>query len=361
MTLPSVQIVGRAEVMSGPQKTKIGLLDARRGWRTSRDVATVLSVSFWFVGCAHGSPCARPGETVAPVRTTPSASVESFGQSERPPPASGDRAQTRARPQSSGGYLPAPEWGAYFENEGLKGVAVVWQPQQSAPRCHGEALCERGFIPASTFKIPNTVIGLETGVIPDAAFTLKWDGQTRWLQAWNRDHDLRSAFRNSVVWYYQEVARRIGEARMKAWLERLGYGNRDIRGGQDLFWLNGAIRITALEQVAFLRRLVEGELPISERTLGILKEISTLASGSGWSVHGKTGGYQPPEVPWDREHPTAGWVVGWVERERELTYFATLVLDPPATVNLGDARWRVTDALLRGEGLIPKDAKALPW
>ena len=134
-------------------------------------------------------------------------------------PATRDRAHTRSRPQSSGGYLPAAEWGAV---EGGSGS------QQSAPRCHGEALCERSFIPTSAFKIPNTIIRLETGVIPDAAFTLKWDGQTRWLQAWNRDHDLRSAFRNSVVWYYQEVARRIGEARMKAWLERLGYGKRRL-------------------------------------------------------------------------------------------------------------------------------------
>src|SRR5207245_2037292 len=83
---------------------------------------------------------------------------------------------------------------------------------------------------------------------------------------WQRDHTLASGMREGVVWMFQEVARRTGKSRMREWLERLGYGNGDMRGGIDLFWLQGALRVSAMEQVDFLRRLAEGELPMSQRS-----------------------------------------------------------------------------------------------
>src|SRR4051794_29006526 len=96
-----------------------------------------------------------------------------------------------------------------------------------------ESRARERFSPCSTFKIPNSLVALETAVVPDAAFTLQYDPKRDGPQngAWSRDHDLRSALRNSVVWYYREVARRVGPERMKSYVARFDYGNRDISGG----------------------------------------------------------------------------------------------------------------------------------
>ncbi|MCA9688827.1 MAG: hypothetical protein KC636_04410 [Myxococcales bacterium] len=173
--------------------------------------------------------------------------------------------------------------------------------------------------PASTFKIPNTLIGLTTGVIPDADFALKWDGTPRQIAAWNRDHDLRSAMKHSVVWFYQEVARRIGEARMAAWVARLEYGNADISGGVDRFWLDGALRISAREQVEFLRRLHARELPVTREHAALVEELIELERGPGWVLRGKTGLTEQG----DR---TVGWLVGILEEGERSYLYATLVL-----------------------------------
>ena len=175
--------------------------------------------------------------------------------------------------------------------------------------------------PCSTFKIPNSLVGLETGVIPDASFTLRWDGKRRPVEAWNRDHDLRSAIRDSVVWYYQELARRVGPERMQRFLHAFRYGNEDTSGGVDRFWLGSTLRISADEQVEFLARLHRGELPnVSARSLAIVEEILVQdAPFPGVVYRGKTGSCNDPGGP---DH---GWWVGSVERDRRLVVFAALI------------------------------------
>src|SRR3982074_2875616 len=117
-------------------------------------------------------------------------------------------------------------------------------------------------LPASTFKIPNSIIALETGVVADPdKDVFKWDGVTRSIEAWNKDHTLRSAIAASAVPVYQEIARRIGAERMQKYVDQLDYGNRDIGGGIDQFWLTGNMRIDPVQQVDFVDRLRRGGLP----------------------------------------------------------------------------------------------------
>ena len=164
--------------------------------------------------------------------------------------------------------------------------------------------------PCSTFKIPNSLIGLETGVVSDASFVLPWDGVRRPREEWNRDHDLRSALSHSVVWYYQELARRVGPDRMQKWVSAFSYGNEDISGGIDRFWLGSSLRVSPDEQVDFLGRLHAGELPVSPRSVAIVKEILLQdAPGPGIAYRGKTGSCQDPGAP--QPH---GWWVGSVEK-----------------------------------------------
>ncbi|AHB48742.1 beta-lactamase [Hyphomicrobium nitrativorans NL23] len=173
------------------------------------------------------------------------------------------------------------------------------------------ARAERGFLPASTFKIPNTLIALETGVADSLdAPVFRWDGKERGFSgqpvaAWNRDQPLRDAFRNSAVWVYQDVARRIGRERMQQFVDKMGYGNCDLSGAAiDAFWLTGKLRISALEQIRFLDELRAKRLAVSERAQTLVHEVMEVERTSDYVLRGKTG--------WADEI-ALGWFVGWIE------------------------------------------------
>ena len=135
-------------------------------------------------------------------------------------------------------------------------------------------------LPASTFKIPNSLIALETGVVVDPdKDVFKWDGVVRSFEAWNRDHTLRSAIAASAVPVYQEIARRIGPERMQKYVDLLDYGNRNIGGGIDQFWLTGDLRIDPVEQVNFVDRLRRGALPVSKRGQEQVRRYSARHQG----------------------------------------------------------------------------------
>lgn len=229
---------------------------------------------------------------------------------------------------------------------GFRAALVVRDVSAGRTTRYNPELAGTRLSPCSTFKIPNSLIGLETGVIPDASFTLKWDGQQRPVEAWNRDHDLRSAVRHSVVWYYQELARRIGPQRMQQWVSKFGYGNQDLSGGIDRFWLGSSLRISPDEQVDFLARLHAGELPVAARSAAIVKEILVQdAPAAGVVYRGKTGsceGATPAE--------SHGWWVGSLENAGRLHVFAALIQGQGAS---GRACRPLAENALRTLGVLP--------
>jgi beta-lactamase class D len=196
------------------------------------------------------------------------------------------------------------------------------------------------FIPASTFKIPNTLVGLETGVIPDRNFALPWDGVERSVAAWNRDQDLASAMAESTVWFYQEIARRVGPERMADWVCRLGYGNADLGDRVDEFWLVGPLAISPRQQVEFLERLTAGELPVAARSVEILRSVMPRRSMPSGEVLAKTGTYASGA-------DCHAWLVGWVERESAVaSHFALLLRCSPDAVPDRELRWELVGRLL---------------
>jgi beta-lactamase class D len=173
-------------------------------------------------------------------------------------------------------------------------------------------------LPASTFKIPNSLIALETGVVGDPdKDVFKWDGVVRSIEAWNRDHTLRSAIAASAVPVYQEIARRIGAERMQKYLDLLEYGNHDIGGGIDQFWLTGALRIDPVQQVDFVDRLRRGVLPVSKRSQDLVRDILPVTKVGDAIIRAKTG-LLGAEIG----KPSLGWVVGWAEKGSANTVFA---------------------------------------
>lgn len=245
-----------------------------------------------------------------------------------------------------------PELAAPITEAGYAGAFVLLDPASERLLVSDPELAERRFIPASTFKIPNSLIALETGVADSPGFTLAWDGVERWAPSWNRDHDMVSAFAESAVWYYQELARRIGEARMAAWLRDLDYGNADISGGIDTFWLNGGLRISAREQVEFLRRLHEGATPLSASTVErFLSEVMIHERRPQQTVRAKTGWAKAEDFASKQAagfESDLGWFVGSVEDAGGgRVYFAIVLLGPePTPDGFREDRKRLAYALL---------------
>ncbi|HEY6941654.1 class D beta-lactamase [Dokdonella sp.] len=245
-----------------------------------------------------------------------------------------------------------PEWAREFAARGLEGTALVYDEASDRYHVYDRARAQARFSPASTFKLLNAMVALETGAVKDEYEVLRWDGVQRRYPDWNRDQSLASAMRFSAVWFYQEMARRAGAARMQAWLDRVGYGNRDIGGGIDRFWLTGALRISAVEQVAFLRRLARGELPFSAAVQETVRRITILDSDPAYILHGKTG--------WAVRDDTAGpadlgWFVGWVERGGRRWYIA-LDVDMPRGAEDAAQREPLARALLARVAALPSRA-----
>ncbi|MBC8109025.1 MAG: class D beta-lactamase [Anaerolineae bacterium] len=207
---------------------------------------------------------------------------------------------------------------------------------------------ERPVLPASTFKIFNSLVALETGAVKDEREVFKWDGVKREREALDRDHHMRSAFKNSVVWFYQEIAHRVGQERMQSYIDKVGYGNRKIGPKIDTFWLDGEMRISARQQVDVLTRLYRNELPFSQRSMDIVKRIMISEQTPDYVLRAKTGwALRPTEE--------VGWWVGWVERSNGDVYvFAmNIVAEKPNRDLFGPARMEIARAILKDLGAHP--------
>lgn len=238
-----------------------------------------------------------------------------------------------------------PELEKYFQ--GAKGAFVLYDLNNDYYIRYEPERCAEQFIPASTFKIMNSLIGLETGIIPDENYVIKWDGTHYEIPVWNQDNTLKTAIKNSVVWYYQELARRVGKEKIQYYVNAVNYGNKDITGEIDTFWLEGGLRISADQQVEFLKQLYLDKLPFSTRSARIVKEILVLEKTESYQLSGKTGSGQ-------RITPHVGWFVGYLETEGNVYFFATNLesLNPDGLAN-GDTARKVSLNILQGLELFP--------
>ncbi len=206
----------------------------------------------------------------------------------------------------------------YYDCFDVDGSFVLYDPQADKYVFYNKSQFEQTFSPASTFKICNSLIGLETGVIKDENFVIPWDSVVRQNPNWNTDQDLKTAFKNSTVWYYQELARRVGGQQMKYWLDKVHYGNADTSGGIDRFWLSGGLRISPQQQIDFLKNLHDNQLPFSKRSMDMVKNIMITKDTLGFVVRAKTG--------WSaQDNIDIGWYVGYLENKDKVYYFANCI------------------------------------
>ena len=162
------------------------------------------------------------------------------------------------------------------------------------------------YIPASTFKITNALIGLENNKVTTTEI-FKWDGQPRIFEVWNKDFSLGEAMQASTVPVYQELARRIGPSLMQSELQRIGYGNMQIGTEVDQFWLKGPLVITPQQEVKFVYDLAKGQLSFKPEVQQQVKEMLYVESRGNNKLYAKSG--------WGMDvKPQVGWYVGFVEK-----------------------------------------------
>ena len=222
-----------------------------------------------------------------------------------------------------------------FNQAGITGTFVLYDVSAARFIVHDQPRAEQRFIPASTFKVANSLIGLATGVVASVDEVLPYGGKPQPVKAWEQDMGLREAIKISNVPVYQELARRIGLNRMRENLALIPYGNADTGAEVDTFWLKGPLEISAIEQTEFLARLAQDGLPYDTSVQQSVREILQLDTGDGWVLFGKTGWTSTPV-------PDLGWWVGWVVRDGRIFSFALNIDMPdqsyvPKRVELGKA------------------------
>lgn len=235
----------------------------------------------------------------------------------------------------------------YYDQFNVQGSFALYCQNNDKYILYNQKQYKQTFIPASTFKICNSLIGLETGIIEDENYTIQWDSIIRPIDYWNKDHDLKTAFKNSTVWYYQELARRVGGKQMKTWLDKANYGNADTSGGIDAFWLTGGLRISPEQQIDFLKRLYNNQLPFSKRTTDIVKKIMITDDTLGYTLRAKTG--------WgDQDNKNIGWYVGYIETNGNVYFFANCIQSDRDNNDFAQARKEIVYQILENLNLIKR-------
>ena len=203
-----------------------------------------------------------------------------------------------------------------FSQRHIEGAMIISSLDGDVEYIHNKARAEKRFLPASTFKILNALIALDEKAVRGEKEVIPWDGRDRGWSAWNRDHSLETAFPVSCVWFFQRLAERIGNEVYLRHLDRVGYGNRQTGPDVETFWLDGDLRISAREQIAFLKKLYEDKLPYSKHGLEVVKKIMIVERTPDYTIRAKTG--------WaSRIKPQHGWYVGYVENKGGVWFFAT--------------------------------------
>ncbi len=209
---------------------------------------------------------------------------------------------------------------------------------------------DSSYLPASTFKIVNSLIGLQTGKIVNDSMVIKWDGVKRWKDDWNRDLTMYEAFRVSSLPYYQEVARRIGKDTMQRWLDSLKYGAKlatdkvVIKTAIDSFWIDNSIKVTPDQQLGLVKRLYFDQLPFFKTYQEMVKRAMLFENNTNYRMGYKTG--------WgttENGH-ALGWIVGWIEENNHPYFFVLNIESPDRNFDIVPARMKILKDILKQLG-----------
>jgi beta-lactamase class D len=209
---------------------------------------------------------------------------------------------------------------------------------------------DSAYLPASTFKIVNSLIGIEAGRVKDDSTIIAWNGKTSSRSDCDRDLMMADAFRISCVPWFQELARRIGKDTMQLWLDSLGYAQRYgrfvIKNNLDSFWLDNSAKITGDEQLGLVKKLYFNQLPFQKRTQGIVRDMMKMESNANYTLSYKTGwGFT------EKGH-ALGWMVGWIEENHHPYFFILQLEHPDGNFDISGIRVNMLKAILKQYGFM---------
>lgn len=235
-----------------------------------------------------------------------------------------------------------------LDTSNVKGSVLIFDASKNEYHSNDFDWAKEGRLPASTFKIPNSIIGLETGIVLNDSAFFKWDGTPRMMKRWDRDMYFVDAFRLSCLPIYRDLTNQIGLARMKEQLSKLNFGHMIVDSSNlDMFWLTGDSKISQFEQIDFLNRLVNKQLKLKESTYEIMRRIMVVEEAPNYTLRGKTGWSQTDDY-------NNLWFVGYVEVDNKVYYFATNI-EPKNNDDidrLAVIRLEITMAALKNLGIL---------
>jgi beta-lactamase class D len=237
--------------------------------------------------------------------------------------------------------------GKYFKDNNAEGCFALFNNGNGEFTIYNlERYKDSAYLPASTFKIVNSLIGLQTGIVSNTQMVIKWDGITRRVPEWNKDLTMYDAFRVSAVPYYQEVARRIGKDTMQFWLDSLHYGTTKIKSRIDTFWLDNSLKITPDEQLGLVKRLYFKQLPFFSTYQDTVKRVMLFEDKPAYKLSYKTGWGQ-------RENGNQlGWVVGWIEENRHPYFFVLNLESKDKNIDMPTVRMKILKDILNQLGFM---------
>lgn len=230
-----------------------------------------------------------------------------------------------------------------FNERNVEGTIIISSLDGKTEYLHNKTRSEKRYLPASTFKIPNTLIALEEKAIANEKEIIKWDGKDKGWSPWNKNQSLETAFPISCIWFYQELAKRVGNSKYLSYLDKLHYGNKMTGPNLATFWLEGDLKISAREQIDILKKLYKDQLPFKDEHLKILKKIMVVDKTPEYTIRVKTG----LAMRIKNQH---GWYVGYVETSGKTWFFATNI----CIKRKSDSTYRkeITMEALKLEGII---------
>lgn len=238
----------------------------------------------------------------------------------------------------------------YFDENKVDGCFTMFNNADGKVTVYNMKYDTMRFCPASTFKIFNSLVGLQTGIITDEKMAIKWDGRIRFYPngdtaiSWNKDMDMTEAFKVSNVSYYQEVARRIGKDTMEQWIDSISYGNKNISGPIDSFWLNNTLKVSADEQLGFVKKLYFDQLPFRKSVQQMVRDVMLQENNTAYQLSYKTG------WGFGEDGNALGWLVGWIEENKHVYFFVTFVKAPVKEIDMKTIGLNITKSILKQYG-----------
>ena len=237
----------------------------------------------------------------------------------------------------------------FFKEAGVTGSITIYDLNNNRWIYSDSLDANKATLPASTFKVINSCIALEEGIIKDEHEIIKWDGKKRYLDVWNQDTNLELAYKNSTVWFHEALAKKMGRKTYVNYLNACHYGNGNLSEKGVNFWVYGSFGITPVNQIQFLISFYQEKktLPFSLHTYTTVKKIMISEETDTYTFRDKTG--------WTiKDGQDIGWWIGYIENKKNVYFFATRIIKPESVDNprFLNARKEITKAVLKEIGAI---------